>query len=619
MSDVATLKIKQGFTGGVFERVDFLGESVDVRDTILETVSESIDDANVSEMIVGGGIDLTIDGASTFRLSIHDKFEKLLQSGVLSDSRGELRKIDVQTAGGEFRLVKVNKSAFDLELTFEELLIAELRSIRGPLKIKRGKMNRLQFINWLVKRAGGTTYAPDLYRKVKLVTAQDREDARDRDSKRKSGFAPGVKLAGKETKKLSRQQLANCARMLSVCDELKVSERVYLAAICTGIVEAPDFKNPKVATDGTSIGMFQATDIHGSIAHRRDIEAMTNKFLKKGFWIYGGAIEIARKNPKMKPGEIAQLCQGSAHPDRYGKYEKEARAILKAWKSSSKSTAVKFDKGEFRVDKGENAWDAITRLAGDINYRVFVVNGILYLISETDLFNSRPILVVNDSTPGVSNTDWDWDIGKKVSTAKISCRMKAWSAPPGSVVILDEAGPASGRWIVASISRDLFSPDSEIVLKKPSLPTVVREGNTKVRGDAKSKAEKVLKAARAIHDKHYPYVWGGGHGSAGKPSGGGYDCSGGVAAALAAAGLIPSGWKSGVPASGEMAKTWGEPGVGKNLTMYANPEHVFLVVKVGGKSYHLGTGDWGKGWRGFGVNKRMHPTAGFTARHWPGV
>jgi hypothetical protein len=77
----------------------------------------------------------------------------------------------------------------------------------------------------------------------------------------------------------------------------------------------------------------------------------------------------------------------------------------------------------------------------------------------------------------------------------------------------------------------------------------------------------VIAAANRINGQ--PYVWGGGHrGFASK----GYDCSGAVGYALHAGGLLAT-----TMVSGQLAY-WGEAGLGKWITVYANREHVFMVV-----------------------------------------
>jgi peptidoglycan hydrolase-like protein with peptidoglycan-binding domain len=66
-----------------------------------------------------------------------------------------------------------------------------------------------------------------------------------------------------------------------------------------------------------------------------------------------------------------------------------------------------------------------------------------------------------------------------------------------------------------------------------------------------------------------PYIYGGGHG---KWEDAGYDCSGSVSYALHGGGLITTSM-----ASGEM-ESWGDPGPGQWITIYANGGHAFMTV-----------------------------------------
>jgi cell wall-associated NlpC family hydrolase len=79
--------------------------------------------------------------------------------------------------------------------------------------------------------------------------------------------------------------------------------------------------------------------------------------------------------------------------------------------------------------------------------------------------------------------------------------------------------------------------------------------------------QRVVAGGNAIAD--FPYIWGGGHGSF---VANGYDCSGSVSYALAAGGLL-----SAPLVSGDLA-TWGEPGPGHWITIYANAGHTFMDV-----------------------------------------
>ena len=76
-----------------------------------------------------------------------------------------------------------------------------------------------------------------------------------------------------------------------------------------------------------------------------------------------------------------------------------------------------------------------------------------------------------------------------------------------------------------------------------------------------------IAAANLIRTR--PYIWGGGHARWWMP---GYDCSGAVSFALYGAGLLDSPLTSG------SLESYGEPGPGKWITIYANAEHTYMVI-----------------------------------------
>jgi peptidoglycan hydrolase CwlO-like protein len=77
----------------------------------------------------------------------------------------------------------------------------------------------------------------------------------------------------------------------------------------------------------------------------------------------------------------------------------------------------------------------------------------------------------------------------------------------------------------------------------------------------------VIAAGNAIAT--LPYIWGGGHASF---QASGYDCSGSVSYALAAAGLLSS------PLDSTGFESWGDPGPGQWITVYANAGHAWMEV-----------------------------------------
>jgi cell wall-associated NlpC family hydrolase len=114
---------------------------------------------------------------------------------------------------------------------------------------------------------------------------------------------------------------------------------------------------------------------------------------------------------------------------------------------------------------------------------------------------------------------------------------------------------------------------------------------------------RIISGGNAI--ANFPYVWGGGHGSFVDT---GYDCSGSVSYALAAAGLLDSPL-----VSGDFAK-WGSPGPGRWVTIYANAGHVFMYVAGLRFDTSGRDGPFGSRWQ-----TAPRSLAGFEVRHPTGL
>jgi len=97
-----------------------------------------------------------------------------------------------------------------------------------------------------------------------------------------------------------------------------------------------------------------------------------------------------------------------------------------------------------------------------------------------------------------------------------------------------------------------------------------------------------------------PYRYGGGHGSFADSA---YDCSGSVSYVLHAAGRLSSPLDSG------RLMSWGLPGPGRYITVYANPGHVYMTIR--GRRFDTGAqGPDGSRWSGDGRS-----AAGYAVRH----
>jgi peptidoglycan hydrolase-like protein with peptidoglycan-binding domain len=121
-------------------------------------------------------------------------------------------------------------------------------------------------------------------------------------------------------------------------------------------------------------------------------------------------------------------------------------------------------------------------------------------------------------------------------------------------------------------------------------------------GESSGVVARVIAAGDEIATR--PYVFGGGHGSF---QSAGYDCSGSVSYALHGGGLLSS------PEDSSGLESFGEAGPGKDITIYANAEHAFMVID--GKRFDtVAQQETGTRW-----SSSMTSTAGFVARHPAGL
>ena len=112
---------------------------------------------------------------------------------------------------------------------------------------------------------------------------------------------------------------------------------------------------------------------------------------------------------------------------------------------------------------------------------------------------------------------------------------------------------------------------------------------------------RAIAAANRIATK--PYRYGGGHGSFEDSA---YDCSGSVSYVLHGAGVLDA------PLSSGGLMSYGKPGPGKYITIYANSGHTFMTIN--GRRFDTGYGGNGNRWA-----SGSRPTGGYTVRHPPGL
>jgi peptidoglycan hydrolase-like protein with peptidoglycan-binding domain len=129
-------------------------------------------------------------------------------------------------------------------------------------------------------------------------------------------------------------------------------------------------------------------------------------------------------------------------------------------------------------------------------------------------------------------------------------------------------------------------------------PLLKRKGSGGGRRARPGAVWRIIAAANRIATK--PYKYGGGHG---RYHDTGYDCSGSISFALHFAGLL----RTPLDSSGFMS--YGAPGRGRHVTIYANAGHAFMVVN--GRRFDTSAiGETGSRW-----TNTPRSTSGYVARH----
>jgi hypothetical protein len=172
---------------------------------------------------------------------------------------------------------------------------------------------------------------------------------------------------------------------------------------------------------------------------------------------------------------------------------------------------------------------------------------------------------------------------------------------------LTATSPAAGQSDETTTTTPVPGAPAGTAPLPTSTATIGARGKAIVPAGAPYSVARAIQAANKINRR--PFIWGGGHrGFKSK----GYDCSGAVSYVLHAAGLLRSPLVSGQLAS------WGSPGPGFWITVYANRSHTYMLVA--GLRYDTSPlGDWVDQGRGPRWRYTLRAPTGFAIRHYPSL
>lgn len=415
----------------------------------------TLHDGRELAVVIGGSIlptptlKRTIDGASSISLSVDDPDGDLVQSSLLGE------KFEAELDDLWFRLQSIDSDEPTVALTLEERAVAQLRELKGPLKVyaKRGQpdeVTRAEFIvNSLIKAVKPAIpfFCPELHKRQPIETKAQGKAAKDEAKANRGkgvGASKGLKVKGTDA---DSEQSEIVDRALRVAEHDRAPFRVRVALVAA-LIDESECKNLG-GGDGSSVGVLQVIDSTAAAGgfDPKDVEASVHGFLTGYINGEGGAIAYYKHTPSAEPADIATAVQRNRDgASSYAPFVAEAREWVEAFEGGEfggGTGETEIEARVWEVKKGEDYWEAIKRLAKEVNWRAFFVAGRFFFIDEMELYQGMVRLAIDRETPGIEKVQFKYRVGARATEVTIEAYADQWSVPPGAVITLAEYGAAS--------------------------------------------------------------------------------------------------------------------------------------------------------------------------------
>jgi hypothetical protein len=451
------------------EDQELAAEGVDVSNFLVDVSGRHGLKVNFAEAITEGHVERSIEGASVISITISDSTKEILKSGIFGTKDNKtLPVLDVRVEGMWFRLASFQKHGEELTLEFEDRIVYFFKTKKHPMSASRAHTTRAEFIGRMVrsiKHQRIRYFCPELHVKQPIEGIKPKKPTeRERRAEKAGGLLSTTDLTVKG-QKANKNQLEIMEEVLDTGVSMGADKKVLVSSIMC-IIQESDVHNDK-GTNGVDVGPFNQ-NIHDGWPASGNVPKDAEAYFK-------AAMANDKSNPQYTLAELVQSVQKSAFPTAYAQWRKEAEKILEEYGEkgiAAKHSHVFIKEYDFHVGppdgpEGENYWEASERLAKEVNWRRFVVGNTFYFVQDKDLIKSKPIMEFSEDTEAIEEIDGIIDAHIPVSECTVKCRATRWWAPPGSVVKIKDTGPFSGRWLVFSVWRDLFSVECEVKLHQP--------------------------------------------------------------------------------------------------------------------------------------------------------
>lgn len=444
-------------------------------------------------------VEWTMARASVLSLSIEDPDYVLLRDSLLATT------IDLQlpsTPGTQYidrwRLDRsrgvggISTSETGTVLRFWGLPEGALKSRTGVLRKPTERMDLRNFVNFLAREVKDVVGLVGLVPRPNSAPPRETDEAPEEQS---VGFsANAARRITVKGEPATPAQLRTMDKVLRRAVAKRAPKLAVWGMVCANIGEASyreRARNPK--TD--ALGLFQLIPSTRSAfgLDPYDVEACADQFLVHGYTKGKrgnyGAIPIAKANPRLTPGTIASRVEGSDQGGAfYDVYQREARQIIELWSGrdlsrwsevtgaagSSEDDREPGGSGDVRPSEwtrkaGESSWTALGRYAEPLGRRRFVSANRVILARDQDLILAAPHMSFGLRDPRLlGRPSIDQDGSAKVQAIALKVLSEHWTAPPGAVVDITDAGPATGAWLVETIRARANDPVLDVNLTQPT-------------------------------------------------------------------------------------------------------------------------------------------------------